>query len=64
MLNFNMIRIDSIGRIEHKMEKKVTISDVAKYVGVSKSTVSQYINGNHQKCQLIRVKRLKRQLKS
>lgn len=44
-----MIRIDSIGRIEHKMEKKVTISDVAKYVGVSKSTVSQYINGNHQK---------------
>ncbi|PTL17180.1 hypothetical protein BUZ08_07415 [Staphylococcus gallinarum] len=49
MLNFNMIRIDSIGRIEHKMEKKVTISDVAKYVGVSKSTVSQYINGNHQK---------------
>ncbi|MCD8785539.1 LacI family DNA-binding transcriptional regulator [Staphylococcus gallinarum] len=31
------------------MEKKVTISDVAKYVGVSKSTVSQYINGNHQK---------------
>ncbi|MGW7926442.1 LacI family DNA-binding transcriptional regulator [Staphylococcus xylosus] len=31
------------------METKTTISDVAKYVGVSKSTVSQYINGNHQK---------------
>ncbi len=38
-----------MGRIESKMEKKTTISDVAKYVDVSKSTVSQYINGNHQK---------------
>ncbi|MGI2314589.1 LacI family DNA-binding transcriptional regulator [Staphylococcus cohnii] len=31
------------------MTKKVTISDVAQQVGVSKSAVSQYINGNYQK---------------
>jgi LacI family kdg operon repressor len=31
------------------MEKKVTISEVAKYVGVSKSTISQYMNGNYNK---------------
>lgn len=55
-----MIRIDSIGRIEHKMEKKVTISDVAKYVGVSKSTVSQYINGNHQKMSADTRKKIKK----
>lgn len=49
MLKFDMINRDSIGRIERIMEKKTTISDVAKFVGVSKSTVSQYINGNNQK---------------
>ena len=59
MLNFDMIRRYSIGRIERKMEKKTTISDVAKYVGVSKSTVSQYINGNHQKMSVDTRKKIK-----
>ncbi|MCG7338893.1 LacI family DNA-binding transcriptional regulator [Staphylococcus sp. ACRSN] len=41
------------------MEKKTTISDVATYVGVSKSTVSQYINGNHQKMSVDTRKKIK-----
>ncbi|WP_182580034.1 LacI family DNA-binding transcriptional regulator [Staphylococcus gallinarum] len=41
------------------MERKTTISDVANYVGVSKSTVSQYINGNHQKMSADTRKRIK-----
>ncbi|PTK11288.1 LacI family transcriptional regulator [Staphylococcus arlettae] len=59
MLNFGMIRRDSIERIKRKMEKKTTISDVATYVGVSKSTVSQYINGNHQKMSVDTRKKIK-----
>ena len=41
------------------MFEKVTISDIAKLVGVSKATVSYYLNGNYKKMSLATKEKIK-----
>lgn len=50
--------------MKEKKQTKVTINEVAAYAGVSKSTVSRYINGRTNEISTEKVKKLKKPLRN
>ena len=46
--------------MKEKKQTKVTINEVAAYAGVSKSTVSRYINGRTNEISADKVKKIKK----